>query len=128
MCSFICSGPVAQFSPSTSIGKGSRIDTTAAMSEPTNMVPVASIVTLTISGRRWPVLLKAASMPCSAALIWRTSWQVSTINRSTFPARRPSACSAKEAFMVSKSTCPKVGNFVVGPMEPATKRGFSGVV
>ena len=33
------------------------------MSEPTNMVPVASIVTLTINGRRWPVLLKAASMP-----------------------------------------------------------------
>ncbi len=29
--------------------------------------------------------------------------------------------------MVSKSICPRVGNLVPGPIEPATKRGFSGV-
>ena len=127
MCSFICSGPVAQLSPSTSIGNGSRIATTAAISEPTNIVPVVSIVTLTINGRRWPVLAKASSMPCRAALICSTSWQVSTINKSTSPASSPSACSAKDAFIVSKSMWPRVGSFVVGPMEPATKRGFSGV-
>ena len=105
------------------MGNGSKIATTAAMSEPTSIVPVVSIVTLTIRGRRWPVLAKAASMPCRAALICSTSWQVSTMNRSTSPANRPSACSANEAFMTSKSMWPSVGNLVVGPIDPATKRG-----
>ena len=128
MCSFICSGPVAQLSPRMSIGNGSRIDTTAAMSVPTSIVPVVSMVTDTISARRSPEASNASSMPCSAALICSTSWQVSTMNRSTSPAINPSACSRKESRIVSKSMCPRVGSLVVGPMDPATKRGFSGVL
>ena len=128
MCSFICSGPVAQLRPSTSIAKGSRIATTAAMSEPTSIVPVVSIVTDTMIGRRWPLAAKASSIPCRAALICSTSWQVSTMNRSTSPAISPSACSRKEARRVSKSMWPRVGSLVVGPIEPATKRGFWGVL
>ena len=98
------------------------------MSEPTSIVPVVSIVTDTIRGRRSPAALKASSMPCRAALICSTSWQVSTIKRSTSPANRPSACSRNEAFIVSKSMWPSVGSLVVGPIEPATKRGFSEVL
>ena len=55
------------------MAKGSRIATTAAISDPTNIVPVVSIVTETIKGRRWPVTLKASSIPSRAALICSTS-------------------------------------------------------
>ena len=110
------------------MGNGSKIATTAAISEPTNMVPVVSMVTDTMSGRRSPQDSKAASIPCKAALICNTSWQVSTMIRSTFPAISPSACSRKPSRIVSNSMWPRVGNLVVGPMDPATNRGFSGVL
>ena len=56
-----------------SIGKGSSIETTAEMSEPTSMVPVVSIVTETIKGRRSPNFKNADSTPCKAAFICKTS-------------------------------------------------------
>ena len=46
MCSAISVGPVAQFKPRLAIGNGRNAFTTAAMSEPSNMVPVVSMVTL----------------------------------------------------------------------------------
>ena len=66
----------------------------ALISDPTNMVPKDSIVTETIIGRRSPFLAKTSSIPFKAALICRTSWQVSTMNKSTPPSNNPSACSA----------------------------------
>ena len=93
------------------------------MSDPKSIVPVVSIVTETMIGRRSLAFKNAHSIPCKAALICRTSWQVSTIKRSTSPANSPSACSWKESRIVSNAMCPSVGNFVVGPMDPATKRG-----
>jgi len=50
ICSFICSGPVAQLSPRISILKGSNIVNAEAISDPTSIVPVVSIVIDTIKG------------------------------------------------------------------------------
>ena len=49
-CSAISVGPVAQFKPRLAIGNGRRALTTAAMSEPSSMVPVVSMVTLASTG------------------------------------------------------------------------------
>ena len=106
------------------MGKGSRMVTTAAVSAPTNMAPVVSMVTDTITGNRRPTAAMASSRPWRPALICNTSWQVSSSSRSTPPSINPLACRAKSARSWSKSTWAKLGSLVVGPMDPATKRGF----
>src|SRR4028118_210906 len=68
-CSAMRSGPVAQFRPKMSIGYGCKMARAALMSEPTNIVPVASIVTDTINGIRAPFFLNTSSMAFNADLI-----------------------------------------------------------
>ena len=69
----------------------------AAMSVPTSMVPVVSIVTWTMSGSSRPRRTKAWRQPLTAALICSGSWQVSISSASAPPAISPSAWTAKAA-------------------------------
>ena len=124
ICSFICSGPVAQFSPRISILNGSSIVNAEAMSDPTSIVPVVSIVIDTIIGISKFLLLSTSFDANKADLICNTSWQVSIKRRSTPPSIRPYICYLYDCFNSSKSICPNVGNLVVGPIEPATNLGL----
>ena len=64
----------------------------AAMSAPTNKVPVVSIVTWTRIGVSWWAAVRARLAPLTAALICSGSWQVSMMMASTPPAISPSHC------------------------------------
>ncbi len=126
------SGPVEQFIPITSMGSFSRMVSTAEMSVPSSMRPVVSSVTCACMGKSFPVLSNASCIPCITALTSRISCDVSINKRSTAPVIKPSACSQKISFSSSKLTLDSSGSFMEGsfpegPMEPATKRGFSGV-
>ena len=93
-CSTICSGPVAQLTPITSTASSaSSVVSAQAMSEPSSIAPVVSMVTLAMTGRRAPVSAKASSMAPSAAFACSRSWQVSTLSASMPPSISPSACS-----------------------------------
>ena len=87
------SGPVAQFSP---IEQGARCssDTHSASTPwPASIVPVGSIVALTISGSvDAGSRCSASRTPSAAALTLSVSWQVSSSSASTPPAMSPAAC------------------------------------
>ena len=76
-CSTISAGPVAQLSPIMSMPRGSNAVSAAPMSEPSSMVPVVSMVTWEMIGRRLPAADIPSWQPRTAALTWRRSWLVS---------------------------------------------------
>ena len=122
------SGPVAQFRPMEKSGACDTLAHSASTPCPASIVPVGSMVPDSRIGTRVPVSANACSSPMSAVLTLRVSCCVSTSSTSTFPSRRPIACSRK--FAVSSSNVmPPVTliAFVVGPMLPATNLGLSGV-
>ncbi len=88
-CSDISAGPVAQFSPITSMPSGSSAVSAAPISLPSSIVPVVSTVTWVISGIRRPSSAIARLTPSTAALTCSRSWQVSTTNASAPPASSP---------------------------------------
>ena len=96
MCSAISTGPVAQLRPSEAIGNGLSALTTAAMSEPSSIVPVVSMVTLEkiarSSGVR-PASLSASMQALIAIFCCSRSCEVSIMKPSMPPAIRPRACS-----------------------------------
>ena len=93
-CSTICSGPVAQLIPITStVSSASSVVSAQAMSEPSSIVPVVSIVTLAITGTRVSISVKTSSIAPSAAFVCKRSWQVSTLSTSMPPSISPRACS-----------------------------------
>ena len=59
----------------------------------------------------------------NADFICKTSWHVSINKRSIPPSIRPLICSSYESFSLSKLIWTNVGNFVVGPIDPATNLG-----
>ncbi len=67
----------------------------AAMSVPTSIAPVVSIVTWTMSGSSRPAAAKAARAPFTAALAWSGSWQVSIRIASEPPSISPWVWTAK---------------------------------
>ena len=77
-CSLISSGPVAQFSPRTSIPNGSSAVRAAPISLPSSIVPVVSTVTWHISAASDPAAFSARFAPITAALACSRSWAVST--------------------------------------------------
>ena len=121
-------GPVAQLSPTASGSACSMEARKASAACPPSMVPEVSMVPDTTSGRRVPASSNTLSAAIRAALVLRVSWQVSMNSRSTPPSSRPRICSAKVATS-SEKVMPPVTEIarVVGPTEPATKRGLSGV-
>ena len=87
--SCIRSGPVAQLRPMTSTGSASSVVTAAAMSLPTSIVPVVSMVTVQKIGTSRPSSAIASRAALMAILTCRMSWQVSMFRQSTPPAIRP---------------------------------------
>ena len=85
----ISCGPVAQFSPIRSIGYCSSTVSAAAMSLPSNIVPVVSIVTWAMIGIRLPRAPSSSTIAATAHLVCKRSWQVSTRSTSAPPATRP---------------------------------------
>ena len=86
------------------------------------------MVTDTATGTRTPTVSTASSMPSSAALRLSVSCVVSKRSRSTPPCSSPSTCSVYACRNWAKVTPPVTDRvLVVGPSEPATKRGLSGV-
>src|SRR5207244_6279716 len=67
----------------------------------------------------------ASKIPTTAALACSRSWQVSISSTSTPPSTSARACSSYAAAMSSNLMCPREGSLVVGPIDPATKRGLS---
>ncbi|CAM5414097.1 hypothetical protein STANM309S_01994 [Streptomyces tanashiensis] len=120
--SAISTGPVAQFRPIMSMPSGSRAVSAAPISEPSSIVPVVSTVTCTITGRSTPTQSRARRAPMTAAFVWSRSCEVSMSRASAPPRIRPSAFCWKASRRGSYVTCPRVGSFVPGPMEPRTQR------
>ena len=90
-----------------------------------------------ISGSRVPASANASSMATSAAFALSVSICVSTSSRWHPPSINPRAWSLNACFIASNVIARKAGLFtsgeidrvlVVGPIEPATKRGRSGVL
>ena len=122
------SGPVAQLSPTASRSRCAIATYSASTPWPASIVPIVSIVTDTATGTRTPTVSVASSMPSSAALRLSVSCVVSSRSRSTPPRSSPSTCSAYACRSRAKVTPPVTDSvLVVGPIEPATKRGLSGV-
>ncbi len=126
----MCSGPVEQLSPITFTPNPSKIATTAVMSVPSSILPFTSRVTCAWIGSQRCSSSKASRMPLMAALTSRISFEVSMSSRSTPPRIRPTACSRKTSLSSSKLISDISGSLVEislpeGPIEPATKRGFS---
>ena len=93
-CSTICSGPVAQLMPITStVSSASSVVSAQAISEPSSIVPVVSIVTLAITGRRVSISPNTSSIAPSAAFVCSRSWHVSTLSTSIPPSTSPRVCS-----------------------------------
>ena len=91
----------------------------------------------TIMGKALPSRVNTSLMASGAALVLRVSNWVSRRRRSTPPSIRASICSEYAARSVSKSMARMAGFSTsgdieavlpVGPIDPATKRGLSGVV
>ncbi len=111
----------------------SKIARAAAISVPSSIRPVVSRVTCAWMGRACPVSANAAWMPWITALTSKMSCEVSISRRSTPPSIRPTACSRKTSTRSSNRMSDMVGSSAemslpLGPIEPATKRGFSGVL
>jgi len=68
MCSIISCGPVAQLSPITSRSYAPSAVSAAPISLPSNMVPLLSMVTWAMRGRRRPAAAMASWQPTIAAL------------------------------------------------------------
>ena len=94
------------------------------------------MVTDSIIGRRHPSSAKTSSAADNAALTLSVSKIVSNNNKSTPHSTRVSICSRYAVRNISKSTARRAGSSTsgdieavlpVGPTEPATKRGLSGV-
>jgi hypothetical protein len=62
-------GPVPQFMPMTSTGKGSSAVSAAPISVPGSIVPNVSIVTCAMTGTRPPRRLNSAKMAASVAFV-----------------------------------------------------------
>ncbi len=128
MWSRISTGPVAQLRPSEQIGYCESATAAAAISVPSSIVPVFSIVTLAMIGTSIAVLPLSASAAITALMTHLTcsrSWHVSMMNTSTPPASSPRAASRYDANIPSQSMFPSVMSLVPGPMLPATNRGLS---
>ena len=105
---------------------------------PDSVRPLLSvIVTETAIGIEDPAAARASHIPSRQALTLSVSMAVSHSRKSTPPSIRPRACSAYEARTSSNVTARKPGSstrgdservLFVGPIDPATKRGFSAVV
>jgi hypothetical protein len=91
-------------------------------------VPEVSIVPDTTTGRRTPASANVSSTAIRAAFVLPVSWQVSMMRRSIPPSSNPRACSRK-VHTSSAKVMPPVTEIalVVGPIDPATNRGFAGV-
>ena len=66
-------GPVPQFMPMTSIGKGSSAVSAALISVPGNIVPHGSMVTCAMTGTRRLIFSKYSKMAISVAFVWSKS-------------------------------------------------------
>ena len=88
----MCSGPVEQLSPSTSISSASIVVIALAMSVPSSIRPLVSSVTCAWTGTRNPRSANNRSNPASAAFTSRMSCDVSTSSTSTPPSMRYLAC------------------------------------
>ena len=108
-----------------STSNGSSAVRAAPISVPRSIVPDSCSVTCTVTGSRLPALRIASSTPMVAILACRRSWAVSTSSTSTPPSIRAVACSSNASTIASKPICPRDGSLVVGPNDPATKRGLS---
>ena len=131
------SAPNAQFSPTAS-GRTCRMEfQKASVTWPDSVRPLASVmVPDTITGHRRPCSSKSVSTAKIAALALRVSKIVSMRRMSTPPSTRPRASSRYAATRSSKLTLRAPGSLTsgeidavldVGPSEPATNRGRSGV-
>jgi hypothetical protein len=133
--------PSAQLTPTLN-GFACAIDVqNASIVCPDSVRPLRSvIVTEIITGTRgWGLEARSSnssSMATMAALAFSVSTIVSTSKRSQPPSIRPRACSLYASHSSSNVMLRNDGLFtsgeidkifVVGPIEPATKRGLSGV-
>jgi len=126
--SAISTGPVAQFSPIDAIGYFRSVSTAASRLDPTSIVPICSMVMLTISGISsgvFPSSSSAARAALIAHFTCKRSWHVSIRIASEPPATSPRIASRYDASIVSHSICPSVISFVPGPIDPSTNRGRS---
>ena len=119
-CSCISAGPVAQLRPKTSGLRAPRLVSAAAISVPSSMVPVCSIVTCSWMGTWWPSAAMARRAPMTAAFAASRSKWVSQMSRSTPPSMRPRAITSYASRSSAKGICPSDGDLVPGPIEPAT--------
>jgi hypothetical protein len=104
---------------------------------PDSVRPLRSVmVTEIISGRRTPSSANAFSTATMPALAFSVSTIVSSSSRSQPPSIRPRVCVSKAEHRSSKVMLRAAGLFtsgeidnslLVGPIEPATNRGRSGV-
>ena len=129
--------PSAQLTPTLN-GLAWAMDTqNASIVWPESVRPLRSVtVTDIISGRRIPFSSNTSSIATIPALALSVSTIVSSSRRSQPPSIRPRACSLNAAHSSSNVMLRKAGSFTSGdiermrfegPIEPATKRGRSGV-
>ena len=129
--------PRAQFTPTVN-GFAWAMDTqNASMVWPDSVRPLRSVtVTEIINGRRTPFSSNTSSIATMAAFALRVSTIVSSNNRSHPPSMSPRTCSLNATHSPSNVMFLAAGLFtsgeidrmrLVGPIEPATKRGLSGV-
>ena len=137
-CGRISSGPSAQFMPTESIGKWATAFQNASTSCPeTNVAPPLSNVPEIITGTRTPLLVEVARDREQARLqIERVDhrFREAECRRPLRPAPPPARSTTRPSGRTSRrdswrrrpcvlmAVC-----FVVGPIEPATNRGRSGV-
>ena len=89
---------------------------------------MGSTVPWIATGTSWHNSTKARSMPSRPALTFKVSWLVSRSNKSTPPSIRPAAWIWYPSASSSKVIPPVTEMvLVVGPIDPATNRGFPGV-
>ena len=104
---------------------------------PESVRPLRSVIVTEISsGISTPFSSNTSRMATRAALAFSVSTMVSTRITSAPPSTRPRACSLNASRRASKVIDRSAGLFtsgeiestlLVGPMAPATKRGWSGV-
>ncbi len=102
------------------------------MSVPSSMRPVTSSVACAWIGTRRTPLANARVMPAIAAFISSRSWLVSSSSRSTPPSISAVDCSSYRSASSSNVIFDSAGSddeisIPVGPSEPATNFGRSGV-
>ena len=130
----ISAGPVEQLMPTASRGSRSMVAMAAEMSVPSSMRPEASMrVGCAMRKTSRSASRRAASAPSTAARSSRMSCWVSMRMASTPPSTSARACSKKifssaSPVMLESAGSDEEGSIPVGPIEPATKRGWPGVV